>query len=473
MKIGLTEKQYNIILSHVSENQEIREDEEVPSAEPEAGTNAQQSGGQGYPEVGKWESGVTRGPANQVGVTKWADIVGSTLKRGKANQLKEQDAPPMNFDSEDKNREDKENQKKDFNKKFVVYEIPKSSVTKNTSLTLPRVINGKTTTVSTFKTIPTPSAFGFDKWYNDPDWRRVIPTQDNLDQIFYKPGLLRSFTVDGVKYRANIKRVSEKPLKWTFFWFTDEDGNNYDQSKFLKLSEVPTDYLKKDETWWDEWGQWTLAGASLIAACFGPVGLLVSIGLDLVAAADLYIREDDTIGAGVSVVLAFLPVIGDGLRIGKIGAKDASRLAKEFAPLKTKAEILNKVEELRKVRPNDAYLVTKLIEENPEKIGSLIEKSIFDKAATAQLTKEQVSNLVGKMNELVKEGSLSKSKATTWFNNLGLRRFGFDMLATGGVMFVGAKIKEKQIDNKISYKGTDEKPKTHDQVKKLFDDENN
>jgi hypothetical protein len=90
MKIGLTEKQYIRVLSYVSENQEIKEDDEVPSAEPETGTNAQQSGGQGYPAVGKWESGVTRGPANQIGISKWSDIVGSTLKRDKANQLKEQ-----------------------------------------------------------------------------------------------------------------------------------------------------------------------------------------------------------------------------------------------------------------------------------------------------------------------------------------------------------------------------------------------
>jgi hypothetical protein len=89
MKIGLTERQYRRILSKTTENQEIKEDEEVPAAEPEAGTSAQQSGGQGYPEVGKWESGVSRGPSNQVGITKWADVVGSTLKRDKANKLKE------------------------------------------------------------------------------------------------------------------------------------------------------------------------------------------------------------------------------------------------------------------------------------------------------------------------------------------------------------------------------------------------
>jgi len=41
-----------------------------------------------YPEVGHWESGVTRGPANQIAVTKWSDTVGSSLTRGKANPLK-------------------------------------------------------------------------------------------------------------------------------------------------------------------------------------------------------------------------------------------------------------------------------------------------------------------------------------------------------------------------------------------------
>ena len=38
-----------------------------------------------YPTVTKWESGVTRGPANQIGLVKWSDIV--KVNRGKANTL--------------------------------------------------------------------------------------------------------------------------------------------------------------------------------------------------------------------------------------------------------------------------------------------------------------------------------------------------------------------------------------------------
>lgn len=80
MKIQISEKQYDLLLGHINKPEQI---EEQPTSDT-SGTG----GGQGYPEVGKWESGVTRGTANQIGVTKWSDIVGSTLKRGKSNPLK-------------------------------------------------------------------------------------------------------------------------------------------------------------------------------------------------------------------------------------------------------------------------------------------------------------------------------------------------------------------------------------------------
>jgi hypothetical protein len=87
MKLGLTDNQYKNLLNS------LQEQAEAPAAEPEKGTSDKQSGGQGYPAVGKWESGVTRGSGNQIGVTKWSDVVGAKLNRGKANQLKEQSIP--------------------------------------------------------------------------------------------------------------------------------------------------------------------------------------------------------------------------------------------------------------------------------------------------------------------------------------------------------------------------------------------
>ena len=85
MKLGLSEKQYGTLLTV------LHEQPESPASEPEKGTSDKQGGGQGYPEVTKWESGIERGPANQTGVTKWSDVVGAKLTRGKANPLTEQE----------------------------------------------------------------------------------------------------------------------------------------------------------------------------------------------------------------------------------------------------------------------------------------------------------------------------------------------------------------------------------------------
>jgi hypothetical protein len=92
MNLSLTERQLTNLIKH-SVNKRLEVDEQdagsdPSAAQPTAGTSSQQSGGQGYPEVGKWESGVERGAGNQIGVTKWSDIVGSKLTRSKGNQLK-------------------------------------------------------------------------------------------------------------------------------------------------------------------------------------------------------------------------------------------------------------------------------------------------------------------------------------------------------------------------------------------------
>lgn len=87
MKIVITEKQYDLLIGNIETSDIDEQSDDPAAAQPTAGTSSSGSK-EGYPEVGKWESGVTRGPSNQVGVTKWSDVVGSTLTRGKANQLK-------------------------------------------------------------------------------------------------------------------------------------------------------------------------------------------------------------------------------------------------------------------------------------------------------------------------------------------------------------------------------------------------
>jgi hypothetical protein len=81
----------NLINEKKADSVEVTEDEideqEDLGSEPSPGTTTQ-SGAENYPQVGKWESGVKRGPGNQIGVTRWSEIVGATLTRGKANPLK-------------------------------------------------------------------------------------------------------------------------------------------------------------------------------------------------------------------------------------------------------------------------------------------------------------------------------------------------------------------------------------------------
>lgn len=78
MRIMVSEKQLQNILSNQREMGEQEDGTETGTSDSGAGTTAGSR---------KWETGIERGPANQIGVTKWSDIVGSKISRGKANQL--------------------------------------------------------------------------------------------------------------------------------------------------------------------------------------------------------------------------------------------------------------------------------------------------------------------------------------------------------------------------------------------------
>jgi hypothetical protein len=75
------------IISLLKEYTPKKNSKEIDEQEAAAGGGASTGGGGGgaYPTVTKWETGLTRGPANQIGVTKWNEIV--KLNRGKANTL--------------------------------------------------------------------------------------------------------------------------------------------------------------------------------------------------------------------------------------------------------------------------------------------------------------------------------------------------------------------------------------------------
>jgi len=80
---------YNIdtLIDLMSSLSDTQEKDEMGEQDAGAAPSSDSSGGDKpeYPTVTKWESGATRGPANQIGLTKWSDIVKVT--RGKANTL--------------------------------------------------------------------------------------------------------------------------------------------------------------------------------------------------------------------------------------------------------------------------------------------------------------------------------------------------------------------------------------------------
>ena len=75
MRLIITEKQLRDMVRRGFPNQEISEEGDAAAAAPEAGTS---SDGDTKTGMSKWESGVTRGTSNQIGVTKWSDIVDNT-----------------------------------------------------------------------------------------------------------------------------------------------------------------------------------------------------------------------------------------------------------------------------------------------------------------------------------------------------------------------------------------------------------
>ena len=73
------------IISLMKKYTTSKKDGELDEQDAAATGGASGGGGTTYPTVTKWESGVTRGPANQIGLTKWREI--TKITRGKANTL--------------------------------------------------------------------------------------------------------------------------------------------------------------------------------------------------------------------------------------------------------------------------------------------------------------------------------------------------------------------------------------------------
>ena len=95
MKVLVSEKQYESMISSV-----VSEQDDPVDAQPKSGESEETPTAKGYPKVTTWEeivgSTLERGAANQIKNTKWSDVVGSKVTRGAANQLSEQSITGFN-----------------------------------------------------------------------------------------------------------------------------------------------------------------------------------------------------------------------------------------------------------------------------------------------------------------------------------------------------------------------------------------
>jgi hypothetical protein len=468
MKIILSEKQLDLLRSDIPENEEIDEIED-PIADPTPSSSSSSTSStsssntpigsekaSSYPTVGKWESGVTRGPGNQIELTKWSDIVGSTISRGKANPLIATEqiigtiTPPTNPYIDPKKLEElriEKEKEKNFNDNFFIIQVPDTNAYNSDTVIIPKSVNGIKTSYGVFKHPISPMTF-FKDWYNT-QWESYIPSESQLNDILPQ-GSLRWVMVDGNRYSATVIRVNDNPVQWKFNWYHNENDQPYNQYDYVRKDQIPKSAMKKDKTWWDKWGQWLMMGASLLVSIVvpGAAGIWLAVGIDLAAATDILIREGDTIGAAMFAILAFVPVIGNAMKWGRVSTETANRLAKEFAPLKTEDEIIAKMNSLP---AKDKYLIQQILKEDPKRIAQMID-SVLSKKITNKAHALKVSQTI---NDAIKSGQISKKTGYAWYKKLGMRRFGYEISTTGFIIAagMGAKIYLSKRDNELIKKG--------------------
>lgn len=438
MKLVISEKQLSKLVSQLEVDQDINEQGEGEGA-PETGAS---SDGEKKTGAAVWTTGMVRGKANPIGLTTWE----SGVTRGKANPLWEQlsgdnqTAGSDYFDSV--SAQNRENIEGALNKRVeilrpdgkVMYAPSETKIVgkftsdamdgskfRNSLMSLISKENGGLGNAQTQQWIPS-------------DWSKIIKlnsvstfiTPDNIKyQAVFRHPVLQQLAKNDPSARS-FYATSPQPSGWKFTgYYTDG-------------STTPFVGIQFEKGFWEEWKHWILAGASIIAAIAIPGigGLIVSIGIDLFSAALQY-AEGDTIGSGISVILAFIPVIGRAIPALKVPKEVAENLAKGLAPLKTEAEIIDFVEDLSKAGlQQERYFLQKLLAEDPKKLVGLIEKELL-----GSVTQQNAADVVAKLNQLIKNKVLDKVKAEKWYKSLGLKRFGFDFGVSGIIALGGGVLK--------------------------------
>lgn len=241
MRLEITEKQLKDITKLLNKEEDVAEQDEPVSAEPKSGTSDYQSGGGGYPEVGKWETGIERGVANQIGNTKWAD--GIEISRGKANPLKE-----YVFDAH-----------MTTNGRFLIFQDEVFDIQEQTTL------GNIWDSIDTFKTIFSKTECDKDGYKEIQEGVANLPILESEDNLH----ILRDILIEDNWVSRQFKDFGQKAVNTSKEIFSKD---TWEKAKRLGVS------LSKGD--WDEVGKLLTQGAVYIVrklrnALYSNVGMVV------------------------------------------------------------------------------------------------------------------------------------------------------------------------------------------------------
>lgn len=324
----------------------------------------------------------------------------------------------------------------DFDSKFVVVKIPPKNSAKANTLILPKGTDFK---------IWEPNESRVNSYFKS--WvgttlDEYVPEENELRKIF-PDGTLHNFKIpDGTEFIGKLKRISDKPLVWDFIWWYNKNGTPYNQNEYLGDTEIPDDYMYKEDGFWDKWGAWIIMATSVALAVLipPPAGLILSALVELVPAVQQF-SEGDNVGGIISVVLALSPFVGSSLI--KISSKEAKILAQKFA--RANPQDINSI--YNKLTPELKKAFQSVFRNDPRIMGKEFEKIMWSQI-TQGLERKLIDpkQLLIEINKQLK--TMPYSEVAKWWERTGLKRFGFDISVTAGGLatayFVGKQEAEKE-----------------------------
>lgn len=435
MRLVITEKQLKDLIRLHSENQELTEQGEGEGS-PEAGTS---SDGDKKTGASKWESGVTRGPANQIGVTKWSDVVGSKITRGKANPLSEQVllSPPMIDPNAVNNAINPATDTP--TKEYISFWGPKMTLPADGSVEIgiwddkkPRALSFK----NAYEDQDMPGYIFWPQQYIDPQTKKpytkqeLAPDEDWL-KVKFPTGTIKWIETKKDKrlYTVRLTKPSNSN-EWTvvpgYFYNNGKQYVPFNVKDYVHTS-VTTDVYN----WVKE--NWVIIGEVIVSVAAGIlsggasliVQALIQAGVSIAFAGTVYLLSEknsaDTVGLVTGVMIGCLPFIPAATKIGIKGPlKSLAKYGDELALAKTNDEVLaiiNKFDEAEKI------MVTRCLKDIP--------KAEFEKVISNKLIQgfaKEVRN--GKINITKIPGSQLK-----WWKELLVEGGGAIPIALGGFQY--------------------------------------